>query len=427
LEICEKPTAIPPAAMAEYDKAIAMLDNQISGRQKPSDRMDLLFYHRGWAKDLKGDVDGAVADYTQAIAIKPTYGAGAYSNRGDIKKARGDLAGAIADYQHAVQYAQLEEDKAKLRNVRAELKSGGKAARLEARPNEQPSNTTAATPEGIADAFVQAYSGADVDPVANLYADRVDHANDGVITDAAIKKQAQEYFTRWPTRQWTLTGPVTTTSIGGPRRKIVFSASYDASDPQTNKHASGLAIETLIVASDASGAMKIVSQKEQTSKRGSGQPGGETSADLGLNAAKAEYEHSSHDEAARVRYVTKLADMRAPLGPKIKYTHDLDARGAYIDQADAIDQELRRHPMPRNVDPRKLRQLLIGEWNSPRHTYVFRADGTNGISDEQRDKWRIEGNQLIEDGAGGTIILLSSDYFIYAEKDAVFFHSRVKE
>ena len=57
--------------------------------------------------------------------------------------------------------------------------------------------------------------------------------------------------------------------------------------------------------------MKIVSQKERTSKSNSGQPDEKTSEDLGLKAAKTEYETSSHDEAARVRYVTKLADMSA--------------------------------------------------------------------------------------------------------------------
>jgi tetratricopeptide (TPR) repeat protein len=108
-------------AMAEYDKAIAMLDSQIAGVQKPSDRLDLLYYHRGYAKELKGDVDGAVADYSQAIATKPSYEACAYSRRGDIKKARGDLAGAIADYQYAVKYAQLNEDKEKLNKAKAEV------------------------------------------------------------------------------------------------------------------------------------------------------------------------------------------------------------------------------------------------------------------------------------------------------------------
>ena len=42
--------------------------------------------------------------------------------------------------------------------------------------------------------------------------------------------------------------------------------------------------------------------------------------------------------------------------------------------------------------------------------------------------WRIEGNQLIQGGSSGTIILLNDDYFIYAgDHDAVFFHTRTKE
>jgi len=34
---------------------------------------------------------------------------------------------------------------------------------------------------------------------------------------------------------------------------------------------------------------------------------------------------------------------------------------------------------------------------------------------------------LIEDSSRRTIILLDASYFIYAEKDSVFFHSRVEE
>jgi hypothetical protein len=134
-----------------------------------------------------------------------------------------------------------------------------------------------------------------------------------------------------------------------------------------------------------------------------------------LEAAKQQFEQSSHDETARVRYVTKLADMSAQLTPKILHNPDVDAKVAYANQAGAIEQELRKHPMPRNVDSRKLSQLLVGEWQSPRHTYVFRADGTYGMMDtDQREKWRIEGNEYIDDVSRGPIILLDRNYFIYA-------------
>ena len=264
-------------AMAEYDRAIAILDKQISGREPPIDRLDLLYYQRGYTKELKGDLDGAVSDYNQAITIKPTYEAGAFSRRGDIKKSRGDLWGAIADYEHAVQYAQLDEDKEKLKKAKAEAN----------RKHEQSSNEGEATPESIAEAFVQAYSGADVDALAGLYADRIDYTSSGVISNAAVRAQVEKYFARWPVRRWSLVGPVNTVSLET-KKKMIFSASYDVSNPQTNKHTSGTAKETLIMATDASGAMKIVSQKEQTSKKGSSQSDEETSGDLDLKAAKAE-------------------------------------------------------------------------------------------------------------------------------------------
>lgn len=418
-------------AAAEYDKAIAMLDGQIAGVQKPSDRLDLLYYHRGYAKELKGDVDGAISDYSQAITIKPSYEAGAYSRRGDIKKARGDLAGAIADYEHAVQYAQLAEDKEKLEKAKAEAKTLAKSVatspNIQATENETSFNKSEVTPESIAEAFVQAYSGMDLDALAGLYGDRVDHTNSGVISNAAVRTQAEQYFARWPVRQWSLVGPVKTISLGATKQKVIFSASYDVSDPQTNKHASGIAHETLTLASDKTGAIKIVSQKEQTSKRSSGQSDEsreKTSENRSLKAAKVEYEASSHDEAARVRYVTKLAAM---LGEGMEYwwrTHDRMG-GPNLD---GVQEELVKHPAPGSVDSTTLSRLLIGKWLSPRHVYEFRADGTYGMADtEQRDKWQIDGNKYIDDVSRGKIILIDDNYFVYTEGQGLVFYLRVKD
>jgi hypothetical protein len=251
--------------------------------------------------------------------------------------------------------------------------------------------------------------------------------NSGVISNAAMRKQAQEYFERWPVRQWILAGPVQTTSVGPSRQKVIFSASYDASNPQTNKHASGIARETLIVATDASGAMKIISQKEQTRKRSSGQSGEsskETSKDANFEAAKAEYEASSQDETARVRYVTKLAAM---LGQGMEYwwrTHDRMG-GPNLD---GVDEELIKHPAPGNVDSKKLSQLLVGKWLSPRHVYVFRTNGTYGMEEgEQTSKWKINGNQYVDDDSRGKIILIDDKYFVYAEGQAIVFYLRVND
>jgi len=153
----------------------------------------------------------------------------------------------------------------------------------------------------------------------------------------------------------------------------------------------------------------------------------QTADDREFEAAKAEYEASSHDETAGVRYVTRLAEMRDQVWRIYAETGD---KAAASNQAAPIDEALRKHPMPRSVDSRKLKQLLIGEWNSPRHTYVFRADGTYGaygVSNEQRIKWRIDGNEFIDDFSRGPIILLDRNRFIYAFGEGVMVYDRAND
>jgi tetratricopeptide (TPR) repeat protein len=57
---------------------------------------------RGFARQKKGDVDGAMADCNQAIKLDPKF-AGAYNNRGNIKLRKSDLNGAMSDYNQAIQ------------------------------------------------------------------------------------------------------------------------------------------------------------------------------------------------------------------------------------------------------------------------------------------------------------------------------------
>jgi tetratricopeptide (TPR) repeat protein len=59
------------------------------------------YYQDGIAKKAKGDLDGAIADYTKAIELNTRYAA-AYVNRGVARKTKGDLDGAIADYDRAI-------------------------------------------------------------------------------------------------------------------------------------------------------------------------------------------------------------------------------------------------------------------------------------------------------------------------------------
>jgi tetratricopeptide (TPR) repeat protein len=60
------------------------------------------YTNRGSTRDLEGDHDGALADYSAAIRIHPGYSL-AYYNRGNERQARGDVQGAIADLGAAIQ------------------------------------------------------------------------------------------------------------------------------------------------------------------------------------------------------------------------------------------------------------------------------------------------------------------------------------
>src|SRR5262249_6652556 len=94
----------------------------------------------------------------------------------------------------------------------------------------------------------------------------------------------------------------------------------------------------------------------------------------------------------------------------------------------AVWTELKKYSMPADSDSKKLTKLLIGRWDSPRRTYVFKANGKYGAEDGPINRrWKIEGNQLIEPDSKGTIILLNSKYFVYTKGDDVFFHSRAKD
>ncbi len=77
-------------ALADYDMAL---------RYNPGHAEAL--NDRGIVRFLRGDVDGAIADYFAAIRVRPQY-ADAYENRGLARQAKGDVDGAMADYSAAI-------------------------------------------------------------------------------------------------------------------------------------------------------------------------------------------------------------------------------------------------------------------------------------------------------------------------------------
>jgi tetratricopeptide (TPR) repeat protein len=77
-------------AIADYTEAIRLDPTFV-----------LAYKNRGVAFEAKGDLDRSIADFTEAIRLDPTF-ALAYNNRGIVYKAKGDYGRAIADYTEAI-------------------------------------------------------------------------------------------------------------------------------------------------------------------------------------------------------------------------------------------------------------------------------------------------------------------------------------
>jgi tetratricopeptide (TPR) repeat protein len=71
------------------------------GQAAPSSAED--YFNRGTARYGKGDLDGAIADFTKAIELNP-QDAAAYFNRGSVRDEKGDHDGAITDYNKAIEF-----------------------------------------------------------------------------------------------------------------------------------------------------------------------------------------------------------------------------------------------------------------------------------------------------------------------------------
>ena len=142
--------------------------------------------------------------------------------------------------------------------------------------------------------------------------------------------------------------------------------------------------------------------------------------------------HPTGSETARINYVNALAKIVDG------YIADYLVTGTrkHSEELEALYAELKQHPTPKGSDSAKLSSLLVGKWQSPRHEYIFKKDGTWSMLPIEKNtihgKWRIEGNQYYDTAAiepastsQYTIILLNTRYFVFAENDAVFFESRI--
>jgi hypothetical protein len=145
-----------------------------------------------------------------------------------------------------------------------------------------------------------------------------------------------------------------------------------------------------------------------------------------LETAKRDYERVPHpSEAARSDYITRLVRMREK------------AARLKTDEWQPIDAEIKRHPAPNDSDSKTFSSLLVGKWESPRHDYLYRADGTWTMLPIEKDithgRWRIEGNQYFDTAATEppetsqyTIILITRKDFVFSDPTHVFYETRLK-
>ena len=133
----------------------------------------------------------------------------------------------------------------------------------------------------------------------------------------------------------------------------------------------------------------------------------------------------NHTEADRQNYLLELSTLRASL-----------AENAGSEDCFQVDAEIRRHRAPENTEG--YTKLMAGKWSSPRHEYIYRADGTWTMLPEEegatRGRWRIEGNRFFNqpdcesgDTSAYSIILVTNDIFIFTDGKTVFYEERIPE
>jgi tetratricopeptide (TPR) repeat protein len=91
----ETPPAANPENAPPPPNPVGMQNTQ-TGSKAAAD-----YITQGLAQQAKGDLDGAILDYNQALGLDPKQ-ADAFSNRGFAKQSQGDFEGALADYAQAL-------------------------------------------------------------------------------------------------------------------------------------------------------------------------------------------------------------------------------------------------------------------------------------------------------------------------------------
>jgi tetratricopeptide (TPR) repeat protein len=95
------PSAHEACGKGSGDAAIAGCAAIIGDRNEPVGSRTVAYVNRGYEWRAKGDLDRAIADYSEAITLDPRHGS-AYHHRGMAFRDKGDLDRALADLTAAI-------------------------------------------------------------------------------------------------------------------------------------------------------------------------------------------------------------------------------------------------------------------------------------------------------------------------------------
>ena len=145
-----------------------------------------------------------------------------------------------------------------------------------------------------------------------------------------------------------------------------------------------------------------------------------------FQAAKTEYEKASpQDESARLTYVNKLAQI---IDRNVQERWKTGVPNPdYLKVVDAINLELKKHPMPNNSIQKSFESFL---WdNGNRHVTSTSFAATASMA-SRMVRWIHRGTSRATRSrclTGVEQSVFNSKYLIFSEGDTVFFHSRVAD
>jgi hypothetical protein len=135
--------------------------------------------------------------------------------------------------------------------------------------------------------------------------------------------------------------------------------------------------------------------------------------------------NGSGGEPARLAYVSKLAQIYADS------MAEYHATGQRKDDESValINIEWKSNPISYYASAAGLTRQIVGDWDSPRRTYRFKADGSYGTIEADLEimngSWDVRANQIYLGNEAHTLILVTDEYLIFSPSQGMsLFHSR---